>query len=70
MFDKRHEDRPWHDGTGVLWAEKYSPTTPWHYRDGVTVWVSKYDLTPDDDFLGQSVATTVNDDGGGMEPAN
>jgi hypothetical protein len=56
MYDKLHEDRPWHDGTETIWRAEYSSLTPFNYRDGVTIWVSKYDLSPDDDFLGQSVA--------------
>jgi len=51
-YDKRHEDRPFHDGTERRWAKEYSASTPFHYRDGVTVWVSEHDLTPADNFLG------------------
>lgn len=55
LYDRAHKDRPYHDGTFTIWQEKRSLLTPFHYRDGVTIWLSKDDLTPDDDFLGQSV---------------
>lgn len=57
-YDRLHEKKPFHDGTETIWAEAYSKLTPFHYRDGVTIWVSRHDLTPDDDFLGQSVGTS------------
>ena len=50
-YRKKHEKRPWHDGTFRIWAETYSPVTPFHYTDGVTIWVSRENLTPDDDFI-------------------
>ena len=50
-YDKKHEDRPWHDGTWKRWAAEWSLDFPFHYRDGVTVWVSDQDLTPDDHFI-------------------
>lgn len=51
MYDQLHEAKPFHDGTFTEWAKEYSRETPYHFRDGVTVWVSHEDLTPDDDFL-------------------
>lgn len=53
MYDLLHEAKPYHDGTFRLFAEEPSRLTPFHYRDGVTIWISKDDLTPDDDFLAQ-----------------
>lgn len=55
-YDEIHKDKPFHDGIGLIWDEKRTPLTPFHYRDGVSIWLSKDDLTPDDDFLRQSVA--------------
>ena len=46
-----HSDRPWHDGTFTSWAEKRSPSHPYHFDDGVTVGVAPMDVSPDDDFL-------------------
>lgn len=51
-YDEQHKARPFHDGTFTRWSAKQSRRFPYHYRDGVTVWVSTDDLTPDDDFLG------------------
>lgn len=51
LYDQRHEEMPFHDGTFESWTEKRSRTHPFHYRDGVSIWVSKYDLTPDDNWI-------------------
>lgn len=51
LYDQRHEKKPYHDGTERIWTEKSTPFTPFHYRDGVHIWVSVDDLTPDDDFI-------------------
>ena len=56
MYDELHRERPFHDGTFRFWQEKRTPLTPFHYRDGVSIWLSRDDLTPDDDFLGQGVS--------------
>lgn len=53
IYDELHKDRPWHDGTEAIWAAEYSKVTPWHYRDGVSIYLAKFDENPDDDFLGQ-----------------
>ncbi len=50
-----HEKRPFHDGTfptdPAAWAEKATREHPYHYRDGVSIYVAAEDLDPDDDFL-------------------
>lgn len=51
-YEALHNDQPWHDGTFTLWADKRSDDYPFHYLDGVEIWVSPEDLTPEDDFLG------------------
>ena len=63
LYDLRHKDKPYHDGLRRFWAEEPSRLTPFHYRDGVTIWMSKDDLTPDDDFLGQRPAQWPSVDG-------
>lgn len=50
-YDQLHEKQPFHDGTFTRWSDTRSMRTPYHYRDGVRVWVSAHDLNPDDDFL-------------------
>ena len=50
-YEKKHEALAWHDGRFRIWAKEFSPVTPFHYMDGVTIWVSRDDLTPDDDFI-------------------
>lgn len=54
-WDLLHEKAPYHDGTFTLWSDKPTPVCPFHYSDGVTIWVSPDDLTPDDDFLEQGL---------------
>lgn len=51
LFDALHEDEPWHDGSFTVWAKEFSPATPWHYRDGTTVYLAETDENPDDLFL-------------------
>lgn len=46
-----HEKEPWHNGTFDDWAEDRSDSHPYHYSDGVRVWVDKTDWNPDDQFL-------------------
>lgn len=53
MYDDLHREKPFHDGTERIWTAERSALTPFHYRDGVSIWLSETDLTPDDDFLGQ-----------------
>ena len=48
-----HKDRPFHDGLFRIWAKERSAMTPFHYTEGVSIWLSREDLTPDDDWLGQ-----------------
>lgn len=61
-YDELHEDRPYHDGSFTRWAKEPSRQTPYHYRDGVSVWVAPVDLSPDDNFLtdAKAVPTPVS----------
>lgn len=43
-YDQLHEDAPFHDGTFANWSEKRTKDAPYHYRDGVNVWVAPTDL--------------------------
>lgn len=51
IYEERHRERPFHDGTFSNWSSKRSSTHPFHFRDGVRIWVSKWDLTPDADWI-------------------
>lgn len=53
-YEELHKDKPYHSGDFTRWAEKPSLQFPFHYSDGVTIWMSRDDLTPDDDFLAQA----------------
>lgn len=55
-YDQLHKERPFHDGTFPddprAWMKERSKSHPYHYRDGVTLWVAEVDLAPHDHFLG------------------
>lgn len=51
-YDELHRDLPFHNGPETVWAKERSEQTPFHYRDGVSIWMATADLTPGDDFLG------------------
>lgn len=50
-YDKKHEARPYHDGSFKQWSKDRNQRFRFHARDGVKIWVHSADLTPDDDFL-------------------
>lgn len=52
-FERLHQDRPYHDGTMTLWAKDSSDAFPFHYADGVSVWMAPVDLGLGGDFLEQ-----------------
>lgn len=56
LYDLIHEEQPFHDGSFARWSKDASREFPFHYRDGVTIWLSPVELDADDDFLSASVA--------------
>lgn len=53
LLAKRMEDAPYHDGQFESWSKKRSTTHPFHYLDGVSIWVSRQEPGEDySDFLG------------------
>lgn len=55
-YDQLHDAAPFHDGTFPTDPDRWSATRtkdfPYHFKDGVTVWVAENDLAPHDHFLG------------------
>ena len=51
-YSELHKEKPFHDGTFTHWSEKPSRLYPFHFMDGVTIWLSPSELNPDDKFLG------------------
>lgn len=51
-YEELHRDAPFHDGEFKYWSKDWSPGTPHHYMDGVTIWLSPVELNADDEFLG------------------
>jgi hypothetical protein len=50
QYDEAHNGL-FHDGTFTTWAPKQTPFTPYSPRDGVSLWLSSVDHSPDEDFL-------------------
>lgn len=46
-----------HDGSFKRWSKERSDAFPFAADDGQTFWVSTEDLTPDDNFLGDTTTT-------------
>ena len=58
-YDQLHEKRPFHDGTFGSWSEVRTHAHPYHFRDGVRIFVADSDLNPHDHFLGGASACEV-----------
>jgi hypothetical protein len=56
-YEALHEERPYHDGHFRRWSKNAGPDSPFHFRDGVTIWVASTDVNPDDDFLKYATRT-------------
>lgn len=50
-YEDLHEKRPWHDGTFTVWTSERTQSTPFHYLDGVGIYVAPIDVNPGDNFL-------------------
>lgn len=53
LYADLHKDRPYHDGSFKNWAEGRSRAHPFHYADGVSMWLADEDI-PGPDFLAGS----------------
>lgn len=51
LYGLKNDPKPYLSRNGKVRAEKASERTPFHYRDGVRVWVADRDVNPDDQFL-------------------
>lgn len=63
-YERIHEKRPFHDGTFKSWAEEASESHPYHFRDGVTVYVADEDQAPWDEFTTRESASPLPSDRG------
>lgn len=61
LYELQHEDAPYHNGSFLRWAKKPSRDFPFHYLDGVTIWMSEVELSPDDDFLSQGPSASADE---------
>lgn len=63
-YEALHEKRPFHDGTFTSWSEHASRSHPYHFRDGVTVYVTDEDQAPWDEFTTRESASPLPSDRG------
>jgi hypothetical protein len=61
-YEQMHHDMPFHDGNFANWSKNASLDAPYRYDDGVTIWVSPDDITPDDHFLSATPEWPDDDD--------
>lgn len=50
MYDETHKDLAYHDGSFMRWAKERTDAFPYHYRDGVTLSISREEDTSEDIF--------------------
>lgn len=50
LYAKLHEKEPFHDGTFTSWATDRTLDHPYHFKDGVSIGVAGFDVTPHDQF--------------------
>lgn len=50
-WDELHKELQYHDGTFTHWTASRTDATPYHYSDGVHLYVAPFDVNPDDRFL-------------------
>jgi hypothetical protein len=55
-YAERHKEKPFHDGTFptdlAAWSATRTPSHPFKYDEGVTIWAADTDVNPHDHFLG------------------
>lgn len=54
IYDELHGEGShmlFHDGSFEVWSPRFSTGMPFKHDDGVSIWMSTEDLSPDDDFL-------------------
>lgn len=62
-----HEETPFHNGDFTSWSKDRSDSHPYHFQDGVRLWVSDVDYDPDGSWLSGRGAVDQEQDGGGEQ---
>lgn len=65
LYDELHNEKSgqrFHDGTFELWSAEQSRAFPFAHDDGVTIWVSSVDLSPDETWLSEPSAPLMTSD--------
>lgn len=50
-YAAQHEKKPFHDGTFHGWSAERTPDAPFHFTDGVSLYVSEQEPAEGEDFL-------------------
>jgi hypothetical protein len=50
LYEAKHAENPYHDGTFKHWAPRQAPGW-FKYDQGVHIWISPEEIRPDDDWL-------------------
>jgi hypothetical protein len=58
-YAELHSERSFHDGTFTSWAKERSRSHPYHFGDGVSLWVADQDAAPWDEFTTKVNASPV-----------
>lgn len=59
LYAKLHEKEPFHDGTFAKWSPDRTLEFPYHFKDGVRIGVTDYDVMPHDPFTTEVNASPV-----------
>lgn len=60
LYEELHKDEPYHDGSFEQWSKTASADFPFHYSDGVSIYLAETDENPEDDFLGTGRAAAAD----------
>lgn len=51
QYKDLHKERPYHDGSFSRFTSEPTAATPFHFEDGVEIFVAAFDANPGDEFL-------------------
>lgn len=50
-YGEKHKAKPFHNGKDAGWSKDSANHAPYHFREGVRIYVAPYDVNPDDGFI-------------------
>lgn len=54
LYADQHMERPYHDGSFQSWSKERTRAYPFHYRDGVSMYLAPIEMDPDNQWLGSA----------------